>query len=138
MKINVNRELGLVGKTIELDVQELIVLANLSQELDFINAKMLNSKGSFRLSYDESKTFQLQLQNAIGFLCNITEDVKSNKEVSDELFIIEGQPVEMGGRIPLKSAQEIDADERRKLEEREQEAFEADVSSHEMSEQNPE
>ena len=131
MEINIQNEIGLVSKTVRLSVQELIVLAGVAKQLDYYYSKLNNTK-QLRLSFEDNKQLKNELGKTVGFLSNITEDIKSTSEVNDELFIIKGKVV---GSIPLGTkpitAQEIDKQERAlRKEELEVAAHEHDAESY--------
>lgn len=86
VNIENKNDLGLVGKTINLDVHELIVLADLNSSLDCFYSKFKDLRGGVKLNYDDSKVMTNDLLKVVGFLANLTEGVKSNNEVADDLF----------------------------------------------------
>lgn len=88
MNIQIQTNEGISGKTIELNISELIVLSGLVVDLDTQYIDLANTSGNndVVMTAERVKELAETLLKAVGFLTNITQDVMSLNEAADEMF----------------------------------------------------
>ena len=88
MNIQVQTDNGISGKTVGLNISELITLSNLTVELDTQYVDLANTSGDndVVMTAERVKELTASLLKAVGFLTNITQDVMSLNEAAEEMF----------------------------------------------------
>ena len=106
MKITKMEDVALIGISLTLSAQELIVLATLADCFDERliltedsakedNAKVLEGLTHLRNNREDREDFALALNNVCAFLGNITQNVKSLQEAEKELYgdVVVDEPI---------------------------------------------
>ena len=81
MKSSIIEEVGVVGVQTSLSTQELIALKDLTTSIVEDMNKSLSNE-------DLTTVDKYKLSNLLNFVDKLTDDVKSSKEIADELFAI--------------------------------------------------